>query len=293
MFKKLQEKWGVTPFQLLLVLVTFAVGGSLSGVIGTTIMSQFTLNNKLIYIPLYIFVVTLAWPICVLAVSIFTGQFSFFRKYLYKIGVRLKLVSPIKIVETNKKQTQHIAIFASGAGSNALKIIQHFQDNTEIKIALIVCNKPNAGVLKIADDYHIPTLLIEKEAFFKGNAYVPELKKHDINFIVLAGFLWKVPDTLIKHFENKIINIHPALLPKYGGKGMYGMNVHQAVIDNQETESGITIHYVNNHYDEGEMIFQAKCLISQNDTPESLAEKIHQLEHKHFPLVIEDLLKQR
>lgn len=293
MFKKLQEKWGVTPFQLLLVLVTFAVGGSLSGVIGTTIMSQFTLNNKLIYIPLYIFVVTLAWPICVLAVSIFTGQFSFFRKYLYKIGVRLKLVSPIKIVETNKKQTQHIAIFASGAGSNALKIIQHFQDNTEIKIALIVCNKPNAGVLKIADDYHIPTLLIEKEAFFKGNAYVPELKKHDINFIVLAGFLWIVPDTLIKHFENKIINIHPALLPKYGGKGMYGMNVHQAVIDNQETESGITIHYVNNHYDEGEMIFQAKCLISQNDTPESLAEKIHQLEHKHFPLVIEDLLKQR
>lgn len=202
----------------------------------------------------------------------------------------MRLVSPLKPITLN---VQNIAIFASGAGSNAKKIINHFKNHPSIKVALIVCNKPDAGVLKIAANENIPTLLIDKEQFFRGDAYVPTLKTYHINFVVLAGFLWKIPDALIDAFPQQIINIHPALLPNYGGKGMYGMNVHNAVIQAKEKESGITIHYVNNHYDEGEIIFQAKCTIDENDTPDSLANKIHQLEHQHFPQVIENLLKQR
>ncbi len=291
MFKKLQSKWAVSPLQLVLVLITFAVGGSLSGVIARAIMSQFNISSKLIYLPLYLFVVTLAWPICVLSVSIFTGQFSFFRKYLVKLGVKFRLISPIRAIDPSG--TVNIAVFASGAGSNAQKIIDHFRHHPTIKVALIVCNKPQAGVLTIAGNENIPALLIEKETFFRGNAYVPQLQDFDISFIVLAGFLWKIPDALIKAFPNAIINIHPALLPKFGGKGMYGMNVHQAVIEAREKESGITIHYVNNHYDEGEVIFQATCSIDDTDTAETLAAKIHQLEHQNFPAVIENLLKQR
>jgi len=144
-----------------------------------------------------------------------------------------------------------IAIFASGAGSNAANIIRHFEHRTDLKIALIVCNKPGAGVLTIAENAGVPTLLIEKDRFAKGDAYLPELKAAGIDFIVLAGFLWKVPAALVAGYPKTIINIHPALLPKYGGKGMYGAKVHEAVIAAGEKESGITIHYVNEHYDEG------------------------------------------
>lgn len=186
--------------------------------------------------------------------------------------------------------TKHIAIFASGAGSNAKKIIEHLKNHPSLKIALVVCNKPQAGVLNIAGENNIPVLLIEKERFFRGNAYVDELKAQGINFIVLAGFLWKIPVALIKAFPQHIINIHPALLPKYGGKGMYGHFVHEAVIGNKETESGITIHYVDELYDHGQIIFQAKCGVLPTDSPDSLAERIHMLEHKHYPAVIETLL---
>lgn len=185
---------------------------------------------------------------------------------------------------------KRIAIFASGAGSNAAKIIEHFSTSSFIQIALIVSNKPNAGVLTIASQHSIPNLLIEKEQFFRGDAYVEQLKKNQIDFIVLAGFLWKVPEKLIQIFPNAIINIHPALLPKYGGKGMYGHFVHEAVIANKETESGITIHFVNEHFDKGEHIFKATCTVEENETPESLASKIHALEHTHFARVIEELL---
>lgn len=133
-------------------------------------------------------------------------------------------------------------------------------------------------------------MLIDKEKFFRGNAYTDELKNAGIDFIVLAGFLWKIPSALIKAFPQKIVNIHPALLPKYGGKGMYGQFVHQAVIDNNEKESGITIHYVDEQYDHGDTIFQATCPVLENDTPGSLAQRIHQLEHAHYPGVIEGLL---
>jgi phosphoribosylglycinamide formyltransferase-1 len=185
---------------------------------------------------------------------------------------------------------KHIAIFASGAGSNAQKIIDHFRKSGDIKISLIVCNKPGAGVLNIAARENIPAILIDKEKFFRGNAYTDELKDHQIEFIILAGFLWKVPAALIKAYPGGIVNIHPALLPKYGGKGMYGNHVHAAVIDAKEKESGITIHYVDEHYDHGDAIFQAKCAVLENDTAESLAQRIHGLEHEHYPKVIEKIL---
>ncbi|MBS1758684.1 MAG: phosphoribosylglycinamide formyltransferase [Bacteroidetes bacterium] len=184
----------------------------------------------------------------------------------------------------------NIAIFASGAGSNAKAIIEHFQTNREVSIELIVCNKPDAGVLKIAKDHQISTLLIEKEQFFSQKSYLEALNEAKIDFIVLAGFLWKIPEVLIQAFPGKIINIHPALLPKYGGKGMYGQKVHAAVIANHEKESGITIHYVDEQYDHGSTIFQASCVVLENDTPEILAERIHQLEYQYYPKIVEELI---
>ncbi len=184
----------------------------------------------------------------------------------------------------------NLAIFASGAGSNAEKIIEYFKGNATVRVALVVCNKPTAGVLKIAEKHGISSILIEKEGFFSPNSCVSALKDHQVDFIVLAGFLWKVPDALVNAYRGKIVNIHPALLPNYGGKGMYGMRVHEAVINAGETESGITIHHVDEHYDEGDIIFQAKCAIEPGDTPEILAQKVHTLEHKYFPEVIAKLV---
>lgn len=195
----------------------------------------------------------------------------------------------------NELQKNHsskkIAIFASGAGSNAKKIIEHFKGSESVLVRLIVCNKQGAGVIEIAADNDIPVLMIEKERFFRGDGYVEELDKYGIDFIVLAGFLWKIPETIIQNFRNRIINIHPALLPKYGGKGMYGSKVHEAVIAAGETESGITIHYVDEHYDNGDVIFQAKCRVEKNDTADTLAKKIHRLEHENFPRVVEECVK--
>lgn len=210
---------------------------------------------------------------------------------------------------------KRIAIFASGKGSNAEKIIEHFKIDltpnprlndtvgqaspkeremytTSIaEIALIVSNKSEAGVLKIAASHNIPTLIIDKEKFFRGNGYVDELREMKIDLIVLAGFLWKIPLLLINAYRNRIINIHPALLPKYGGKGLYGNFVHQAVLTNKEKESGISIHYVDEVYDHGDIIFQTRCPVMKTDTPETLAERIHQLEHTHYPLIIEKLIQ--
>ena len=186
----------------------------------------------------------------------------------------------------------NIAVFASGAGSNAEQIIRYFKDSPRATVALVVCNKPDAGVLAIAEREGVPTLLIEKERFSRGDAYLPELQQRGIAFIVLAGFLWKVPQPLIDAYPRRIINIHPALLPKYGGKGMYGHHVHRAVINDNEVESGITIHYVDEHYDNGDIIFQTALPILDGDTPEQLAARIHQLEHLHYPQVIEEVVGQ-
>jgi phosphoribosylglycinamide formyltransferase-1 len=192
---------------------------------------------------------------------------------------------------------KQIAIFASGGGSNAKKIIEHFnklaqQGNAPGKISLVVSNKPGAGVLKIAEENNIPILIIEKEKFFRGNGYMDELLAAGIDLVVLAGFLWKVPAGLIKAFPRKIVNIHPALLPKYGGKGMYGHFVHEAVVANKEKESGITIHYVDELYDHGQVIFQARCPLSENDSAEEVAKKVLMLEHRHYPEVIQSLVKE-
>ena len=159
-----------------------------------------------------------------------------------------------------------------------------------MKIALIVCNKKKAGVLQIAEKENIPFLVIEKEKFFSGNGYLDELASGKIGFIVLAGFLWKIPEALIRAFPKRIINIHPALLPGHGGQGMYGKHVHEAVISAREKQSGITIHYVDEHYDNGDIILQVKCAVLDKDTPESLAQRIHELEYANYPLVIEDLV---
>lgn len=183
-----------------------------------------------------------------------------------------------------------IAIFASGAGSNAKEIIKHFRNSQLAKVVLIVCNNKNAGVLHIASAENVESLLVEKAVFDK-TGYVNELKDHHIDIIVLAGFLWKLPKILVEAYPGKIVNIHPALLPAYGGKGMYGAAVHKAVIDAKEKISGITIHFVDELYDHGSIIFQSTCPVETDDTPESLAKKIHVLEHKHYPFQIEKLLK--
>jgi len=185
---------------------------------------------------------------------------------------------------------QQIAIFASGTGTNAARIIDHFRHHAFIRIALIVCNKPGAGVLDIAAREGIPTLLIEKERFFRGDTYIKELKEKHIDLIVLAGFLWKIPSALVQAWPGKILNIHPALLPKFGGKGMYGRFVHEAVIAEGEKETGITIHYVDEQYDHGQTIFQARVIVEAGDTPESVAQKVHWLEYEHFPRVIEEVV---
>lgn len=184
-----------------------------------------------------------------------------------------------------------IAIFASGSGSNAQKIMEYFKSHTEGEVVLVLTNNPQAYVLQRADNFEIPTHVFTRHEFYKTEDVVKLLKNLQVDLIVLAGFLWLVPLSLLKAFPNQIINIHPALLPKYGGKGMYGDHVHKAVLANGETESGITIHFVNENFDEGEIIHQAKYKVEPGDTLEVLQFKGQQLEHHHFPKVIEGLLK--
>lgn len=184
----------------------------------------------------------------------------------------------------------NIVIFASGTGTNAKKIIEYFENNTQIKVNLIVSNKATAPVLDIARENGIDTLVIDRHNFYKTQDILNFFNEYSIDFVVLAGFLLLIPSYLTKSFENKIVNIHPALLPKFGGKGMYGMNVHKAVHEAKEKETGITIHYVNENYDEGAIIFQAKCLIDTEDTPETISNKVRILEHEFFPKIIEQTI---
>jgi phosphoribosylglycinamide formyltransferase 1 len=183
-----------------------------------------------------------------------------------------------------------IAVFASGSGSNAQAIAAYFKDSRCIKVACILSNRQDAFVLERAKKLEIPSYSFNREEYHNSTKIIGILNEHRIDLIVLAGFLWLVPEYLIKAYPGRIINIHPALLPKYGGKGMYGMYVHQAVLDNKEKESGISIHYVNEKYDEGSIIFQARCPVMPDDNAESLASRIHLLEHEHYPRVIEKLI---
>lgn len=185
---------------------------------------------------------------------------------------------------------KHIAIFASGSGSNAQKIIEHVENITDAEVSLVLSNNEQAYVLERASDMEIPAYVFNRELFYEGDQVHDILRDIGIDLIVLAGFLWLIPANILRSWPNRIVNIHPALLPKFGGKGMYGDRVHKAVIEAGEKETGITIHYVNEKYDEGEIIFQEKFNILPEDTPDTIAERIHVLEHKHFPLVIEKLL---
>lgn len=185
-----------------------------------------------------------------------------------------------------------IAIFASGSGSNAENIICFFAQHPEIRIASIFCNVPDAYVLTRAKKYNIPAYLFNRTDFRDPEKVLRQLQEQEIDLIVLAGFLWLIPACITAAYPNRIINIHPALLPKFGGKGMYGERVHQAVLAAGEKESGITIHYVNDHYDEGATIFQARCPVLAEDTPDTLAARIHELEYTHFPQVIAETLAQ-
>ena len=319
---KLQQKWGVGQVQFWLIMTTFALGGSLSGYLNKQILNLVFLEKNAAYWLIYPLLLTILWPISVIFVSFLTGQFSFFKGYLGRIWSRLSggpstmganvqsTVASETLGSSHSASTGpiHVAIFASGAGSNAKKIIEYFENkSTPVKISLIVCNVPGAGVLEIAESKGIPTLMINK-AEFTSTGYVESLHNADIHFIVLAGFLWKVPAVLVHAYQpgmkidstvvngkvntaRGIINIHPALLPNYGGKGMYGSHVHEAVVAAGEKETGITIHWVDAHYDEGDIILQKKCSIEASDTPATVAQKIHVLEHQYFAPTIEELLK--
>lgn len=186
---------------------------------------------------------------------------------------------------------KRIAIFASGSGSNAQKIMEHFKRSADAEVVLILTNNPQAYVLQRADNFEIPSHIFSRQEFYETDDVIRILKNLQVDLIVLAGFLWLVPQSLLNAFPNKIINLHPALLPKYGGKGMYGDNVHKAVLANNEEESGITIHFVNDKFDEGEIIHQSKFRIEPGDNLEMVKFKGQQLEHQHFPKVIETLLK--
>ncbi|HAD02045.1 MAG TPA: phosphoribosylglycinamide formyltransferase [Porphyromonadaceae bacterium] len=183
-----------------------------------------------------------------------------------------------------------LAIFASGSGTNAENIIRYFSNSEFFKVAIVLSNKQGAGVHERAKKLNVPSISFSREAFESGEAILDILKTYQIDFIVLAGFMSKIADNLLAAYPHKIVNIHPALLPKFGGKGMYGMHVHRAVIASGETKSGISIHYIDEHYDEGPIIFQAECPVLADDTPESLCERIHRLEHKWYPEIIEKVL---
>lgn len=339
--QSLQEKWKVRGSQFWLIMLTFALGGSLSGRLCSFLLNLVFLDKNWAFWLVYPLFLTILWPFSVIFVSFFTGQFRFFKGYLRRVGAKVfgiggSVAAPAS-PSVSSAAPVHIAIFASGAGSNARKIIEYFEGagsglaaagsslsstattgdssltsaaskstSSQVKVSLIVCNVPDAGVLAIAKEKGIPTLLINKNKF-AATGYVESLHNADIQFIVLAGFLWKVSEVLVRAYQQGmkidgalvngkenvskgIINIHPALLPKYGGKGMYGSRVHEAVIAAGEKESGITIHWVNEHYDEGGIIFQATCEVVTSDTPDTLANKIHVLEHAHFAPTIAKLL---
>lgn len=185
---------------------------------------------------------------------------------------------------------RNIAIFASGSGTNAENVIRYFSNSNSVKVSLVLSNKREAYVLRRAESLGIDSVFFDHKDLYEKGKVLQLLSKYRIDFIVLAGFLWLIPENILEIYDKRIINIHPALLPKYGGKGMYGDRVHKAVIANNEKESGITIHYVNKFYDEGDIIFQARCTVMPGDTPDTLAARVHSLEYKHYPEVIEELI---
>ena len=283
MFTKLKDKWGLSTQTFWIVFIAFGLTGTTTAFLTRYVTHWLGMdaNSEWYYrLGVRLFMLLFGYQVILLTYGFLLGQWAFFWKYELKLLRKLKILPPAPLKTP-------IAIFASGAGSNALKIMQYFEQHPTISVDLLICNKPGAGVIHHAEKQGVPVLLIEKDRFFRADAYIPVLQQHRISFVVLAGFLWKIPATLIAAYPNKMLNIHPALLPKFGGKGMYGENVHRTVLDSGEKESGISIHLVNEHFDEGKVIFQSSCPIEPNETPHSLAQKVHQLEHAHYPRVIE------
>lgn len=229
--------------------------------------------------------------------TLFSGEYRQ-NTIIFDLIIGLINLRTLKNLKQNEKKgisinMNHIAIFASGEGTNAQNIIDFFKDSDSAKVSIIVSNNPKANVLNRAQTAGISTFITNRTSFYETDTLPDILRNARIDFIVLAGFLWKIPSGLIQAFPNKIINIHPALLPKFGGKGMYGMRVHEAVIAAQEKESGITIHYVNENYDEGQIIAQYRCAVEPADTAETVANKIHQLEKEYFPKTIHQLITEK
>ncbi len=213
--------------------------------------------------------------------ALFLKQKNFLQKKLHTFN---------KYVHKNTEKMEKLAIFASGSGSNAENIIKYFSKSERVLIPVIISNKKEAYVHERAKKLGIPSITFSKKEFEESDLVLGTLKKYGVDWIILSGFLLKIPDNLLKAFLGKIINIHPALLPKFGGKGMYGDHVHEAIVAAGEKESGITIHYVNENYDEGKIIFQAKCEVLSTDKPGDVAEKVHALEYEWFPKVIEEIV---
>ena len=286
MFTKLQKKWGIGGWRFFWVMITFAMTGTTAAFITARITAWLDIEKwSLEFWLLKLGVLLIGYQILLLFFGFIFGQFRFFWQYEKKI---LQAVGLIK-----KDPPLRLAVFASGKGSNAANLVSYFNHqpskSKKAKVTLVVCNRPGAGVLELAKKEGIETLMIEQAGFYSGQ-YLEQLRA-SADALVLAGFLWKIPDDLIKAFPGRIINIHPALLPKFGGKGMYGHHVHNAVIAGKETKSGISIHAVDEHYDNGDLIFQATCDVDPGDTAGSLAQKVHELEMLHYPRQVEKWLK--
>ena len=286
MLNKLKRKWNVSETEFFFILITFAVTGTVTAWVSRYITSWLPIDRfSFSWWSLKIIVLLIGYQIFLLFFGFLFGQFSFFWKYEKKIFRKLGILTA--------PEYKRIAIFASCGGSNAKKIIQYFNHpgykGSPAKVTLIISNRQDAGVIEIAKAEKIPYLIIDKVSFSKDDSCLKPLKNTDL--IVLAGFLWKIPDVLLKAFPKKIVNIHPALLPKYGGKGMYGLHVHKAVIANKEKETGITIHYVDEHYDNGDIIFQKSFAVAPDEDVATVAAKVLSLEHFYYPQVIESLLK--
>jgi formyltetrahydrofolate-dependent phosphoribosylglycinamide formyltransferase len=280
MLNKLQQKWNVSSRKLFLILCTFAITGTSTAYVSRSITAWVGFNETTFWLWAFLLrlsILIFGYQIILLIVAFVFGQFKFFWNYEKKILRRMGVL-PYEQIK--------LAIFASGKGSNAEKIIQYFENHKNTHVKLIISSRPNTGVLDIAARYGIEAIVLDKKRFDETQEYIEILKNQGITHIVLAGFLLKVPQQLTAAYPNRIINIHPALLPSYGGKGMYGEKVHQAVIEAGDKESGITIHDVDDHYDNGKIIFQKKIEVLPTDTAGSLAEKIHLLEHKYYPSVI-------
>ena len=286
MFKKLRQHWGVGPIDLFLILTTFALTGTTTAWITRVITSWVPASPwSPSWITLKLIILVFGYQILILIFGFLLGQFSFFWNYEKKILTRLGLLAG------RRKKMVRLAVFASGTGTNFQRLIEEFRTDKKTSISLLVCDKPAAGALKIAEKNGIPVRITNPAELTEGLTLGEFLKENRIDYLILAGFLKKIPPHIIDLFPRRIINIHPALLPKYGGKGMYGAKVHEAVIRSGDRESGITIHFVDEHYDAGDIIFRKKCVVDEKETADSLAKKIHALEHENYGEQIKKLIE--